>query len=284
MKTAEEMIAVNRAQAEFYDNLSQAEDEAAGVGYPKNRSANLLTRVWSTLRYRQQEAARKAGIEELKHQLHRKWLEQKRGGDFLEIGCFFGSASTFPLIEHSGSYLGIELSAKAVAALQKKIQDAALNHKAKAIVGDFLVFQPKIKFDLVYTHGVLHHFENSEPLFSKIASILKPDGVLLFTEPSMVNPAFRLVRSLYRPFQSDASWEWPFNKRTVATMEDYLSPVEGFGWGKNSLFMSVLVGLPFLSTPLLPVYLRMVRSEAAAGWNCRVWWNSTVTGICRLKF
>src|SRR5688572_26777675 len=132
------MIEVNRVQARFYDSISEVEDQQEGIGYARHKSANLLTRAWAALRYRQQNAARQSGIEKLKDDFHRKWIEDKRGGDFLEVGCFRGTIATFPLIQASGRYLGIELSSKAVAALQEKIRSAGLDGKASAQAMDFL--------------------------------------------------------------------------------------------------------------------------------------------------
>jgi len=130
---------------------------------------------------------------------------------------------------------------------------------------------------------VLHNFENPKPVFERIASLLSKEGVLVLSEPSEVKAIFSIIRSLYRPFQSDKEWEWPFNKSTVASLESRLEPVEGFGWGRNSLFLSVLVSLPILGTLFLPIYLRMVRTEIEAGWDRKVWHNSTIVAVYKLR-
>jgi SAM-dependent methyltransferase len=283
MKTVNDMLKINQEQASFYDSISEVEDQHTGAGYAEHGAANLLTRIWADLRYKQQRAALLSGVDDRKLKLHHEWLEKYRGGTSLELGCFRGTRFTDPLIEASGQYVGIDLSAKAVESLNAKIREAGLESKAKAISGDFLLFSEDQKFDIIYAHGVLHHFENPQPLFQKIAGLLSADGVLILSEPAQVNPVFLFIRSIYRPFQSDKDWEWPFTKNTVATLESYLEPIEGFGWGRNTLFLSVLVSLPLVGKLLLPLYLRMVRSEIEAGWSRKVWHNSTVVAIYKLK-
>lgn len=132
---------------------------------------------------------------------------------------------------------------------------------------------------MIFAHGVLHHFENPDPLFAKITEILKEDGILVLTEPSTINPVFRFIRLLYRPFQSDADWEWPFTKNTVSTMEKYLNPFDGFGWGRRSLFASVFTSMPLIDKIAKPIYKYLLKKEINSGWNRNVWLNSTITAI-----
>jgi SAM-dependent methyltransferase len=214
---------------------------------------------------------------------HARWVDSKKGGDFLELGCFSGSPSTFQLSEVSGTYLGVELSPLAVEALNRKFAERNLSHKAQAKALDFLTMNEDQKFDLIYAHGVLHHFENPEPLFQKLAALCKPGGALLFVDPSAVNPLYRLIRSVYRPFQSDAAWEWPFRPLTVAALERYFEPQDGFGWGRWSLPLSVMTGLPLIGSWVARRYIKTAKGEVNAGWHKRVWHNSMVTALYRVR-
>ncbi len=277
MKDIESVIQLNRRQATFYDSISAEEDIEEQTGYATHERANVLTRTWAALRYQQQRAFSQSGLEAKKSSFLQRWIERKRGGAFLEIGCFRGTCASFPLIEMSGRYLGIDLSRKAVEAFMLKIENAGFRQKATAIAADFLVFDDDRKYDVVFAHGVLHHFEDPDPLFRKIRQLLADDGILLFTEPSSINVVFRVIRAMYRPFQSDKAWEWPFTEATVSVLERYFRPLEGFGWGRLSLFASVLTGLPLLGSAVRPVYLRLLNREIRDGWSERVWLNSTVT-------
>ncbi len=282
MNNIDDMVRVNKEQAKFYDSIQLAEADTGHGGYSQNQAANFLTRSWAALRYRQQDAVRQAGIEQAMTAAHDRWIAAAAGGDFLELGCFSGSPSTMKLAKAAGSYLGIELSPLAVASLNKKFGDQGLSEKARAIAGDFLLMDEARKFDLIYAHGVLHHFRDPEPLFEKLGALTKPNGRILLVEPSAVNSAYRAIRALYRPFQSDAAWEWPFRAATVMALEKRFKVVEGFGWGRRSLPVSVLTGLPLAGGALTRLYVRMVRGEISAGWHERVWHNSMVTACyCR---
>jgi SAM-dependent methyltransferase len=269
---------LNREQAAFYDAIHLA--EGAG-GYAENKRANLLTRSWAALRYRQQAAVAQAGIDGVMKEAHQRWIKAKVGGAFLEVGCFSGSPSTFELARAAAIYRGIELSPLAVARLNERFAEEGLQARACAEPGDFLLMDENQQYDLIYAHGVLHHFENPQPVFEKLARLLKLDGRLIFVDPCAVNPVYRALRMAYRPFQSDAAWEWPFRPVTVTALERYFEIVEGFGWGRRSLPLSVLTGLPVIGRFITPRYVRLAKGEVAAGWHDKVWMNSMVTACYR---
>ena len=283
MKSTREMISLNRKQALFYDSIHDAEKDRGHGGYAENQSANCLTRAWAQLRYRQQEAVRLAGVEQRMAAAHRRWIRARAGLDFLELGCFSGSPSTFELASAAGRYLGVDLSPLAVEALNGKFAAKGLSDKASACAIDFLEMGDSRKFDLIYAHGVLHHFENPGPLFEKLAALCNPGAELLFVEPCAVNPLFGMIRAAYRPFQSDAPWEWPFRRRTVRLLEQHFDAVEGFGWGRNSLPISVFTGLPVIGRLVMPWYLAAIEREVTQGWYSGVWNNSMVTALFRRR-
>jgi SAM-dependent methyltransferase len=281
MKSQEQMIMLNRHQAEFYDTIQEAEDLGARQGgYSKNQEANTLTRLIATLRYQQQRAVDTTGIRDRVRQMHFEWFAEKGGGSFLEIGCFSGSAYTFDLISAAGDYTGIELSDAACSSLRRKVEDRNQSSKAEIVHGDVLEYKPDRKFDFIYAHGVLHHFENPQPLFSKIRDLIADDGSLVFVEPVAINPVYRFFRALYRPFQSDAAWEWPFRKVTVEELAKHFEVVDGFGWGKFSLPLSVICAVPGLGFLTLPAYRWIVQKEVSAYSQSSYWLNSMVIAKC----
>jgi SAM-dependent methyltransferase len=272
------MIAINLDQAKFYDQIQHAEEFTGSGGYAKNERANALTKIWAALRYRQQEAVKQSGISERVLGAHLEWAAEKAGGSFLEIGCFSGSPYTFNLVSASGRYTGIELSGAACESLRTKAQSLGYTPPRMTVVcGDLLTFEADQKYDLIYAHGVLHHFENPAPLFEKIRDLIADDGVLVFVEPVAINPVFHLLRNLYRPFQSDAAWEWPFRQRTVDELCYRFRIADGFGWGRASALLSLVSGIP----GLFGLYKRIARRELLVKWNDRRYWsNSMVVAKC----
>jgi SAM-dependent methyltransferase len=280
MMSQDQMIALNRRQAQFYDKIQQAEAVADRRGYSHNHDANFATRAFAELRYQQQRAVELAGIRERVRQAHLQWAAEKQGGNFLEIGCFSGSPYTFDLIDAAGAFTGIDLSGVACDSLREKIATQELSRKARIICGDFLEYAPERQFDFIYAHGVLHHFGNPEPLFSNIRNRLSDNGILVFVEPVSINPVFRALRSLYRPFQSDADWEWPFQKHTVSELLKRFVIADGFGWGRFSAPMSLLCGVPVIGHLALPAYQWIARKEIATASQPGYWLSSMVVAKC----
>ena len=283
MISQDEMVQLNVRQAQFYDKIQHAEAAEGHGGYAHNAEANALTRLIATLRYQQQRAVESTGLRDRVRQTHLQWLRQKAGGSFLEIGCFSGSDYTFDLIEAAGDYTGIELSSAASAALQNKMEAKGVSGKASVVCGDFLLYKRERKFDLIYAHGVLHHFENPEPLFARIRDLIADDGFLVFVEPVAINPVFRLLRRAYRPFQSDAAWEWPFRRETVTELTKRFEVIEGYGWGRFSAPVTMVCGVPGVGAIASPIYRWIARKEVATAGQKGYWQSSMVIAKCRPK-
>lgn len=276
-------ISINKAQANFYNNISLKEDEKHHSGYGSNKSANLITKLWARLRYAHQDAFEDIGVDEIKETFLLDRCKEKSGGRFLEIGCFRGTRYSDPIIEEAGAYTGIDLSSNAIAAFQNTIDKDGRASKSELIAGDLLQHFPEEKYDVLFAHGVLHHFESPELLFEKLNTLIKPGGILLCAEPSQVNSIFRFVRFLYRPFQSDKDWEWPFTKETINHMEKFFFIESGFGWGRYSMPLSLFHAVPFLGNIFRPLYKKLLKIELNKQLSNKVWLNSTVVLCCKSK-
>ena len=282
MRSQEQMIVLNRHQAKFYDSIQQAQDleKSDSRAHAKNEEANTLTRLMATLRYQQQRAVAATGIQDRVRQMHLEWIAEKRGGSFLEIGCYSGNTYTFDLINAAGDYTGVELSKAACLSLRQKVEARNQSSKATIVHGDFLEYKPDRRFDFIYAHGVLHHFENPEPLFARIRDLIADDGSLVFVEPVAINPVYRFLRSLYRPFQSDAAWVWPFRQMTVTELTKRFEMVDGFGWGRFSLPLSTMCSVPGLGSLVFPAYRWVVQNEISTVSQSNYWQNSMVIAKC----
>lgn len=188
---------VNQRQKEFYES--------------KNK--NFATKIWSYFRNGLlTDVRKKVGVQDDIYALHRMWLGDLSGKKVLDLGCYEGNALSVFLAENSGEYIGIDLSESGIAKLNTKLEKIP---NAKGVEMDFLSeeFDEK-NFDWIYAYGVLHHFKDTDELIRRLKAKLKPDGKLISYDPLQTNFAVKLARKIYRPFQSDKDWEWPFKKET----------------------------------------------------------------------
>ena len=167
-----------------------------------------MTKIWARLRYAHQDAFEDIGVDTVKVNFLLDHCKQRAGERFLEIGCFRGTRFSDPIIECAGNYTGINLSTSAITAFQKTVDEDGRAEKVTLIAGDLLEYVPDEQYDVLFTHGVLHHFESTELLLGKLHSLVKPGGLILCAEPLQVNRLFEFVRMLYRPFHCDKDLEW----------------------------------------------------------------------------
>lgn len=116
--------------------------------------------------------------------LYIDWASAK-GKDVLEIGLGIGADGT-RWATHAKSYTGVDLTAEAVYAT--KIHLDHLGLKGTVLQGNAEALAlPSENFDIVYSHGVLHHTSNIENTFKEVNRVLKPNGefiVMLYAKGS----------------------------------------------------------------------------------------------------
>lgn len=52
-----------------------------------------------------------------------------------------------------------------------------------------------------------------DELIDKLDEKLAPGGIIISHDPLKTSKPIALIRMLYRPFQSDRRWEWPFGRK-----------------------------------------------------------------------
>lgn len=157
------------------------------------------------------------GILEQSYALHKQWLGPLEDKRVLDLGCYAGNALSLYLAQHAKAYVGIDLSDKGIGILKKKIQHIPT---AKAHAVDFFSdsFQEN-DFDIIYAYGVLHHFKNVDALIERLEEKLTAGGIIISYDPLKTSLPVWVLRTLYRPFQSDAAWEFPFGRKTLRKLE-----------------------------------------------------------------
>lgn len=229
MKTKEEIIEINKAQKEFYNT----------------KKRNFITSLWSKVRHGLLADLRKdIGMSNQVYELHKKWLGDLSDKKVLDLGCYAGNALSIYMAERAQSYIGLDLSNVGIERLNKRLKDLP---NAKAIAADFLSENdfPEKNFDIIYAYGVLHHFPNMDVLINILNHKMKIGGTIVSYDPLETSVSVKTIRSLYRPFQSDADWEWPFTKKTVQKLSESFKVVERRGLLGRTKWLMLLNILPF---------------------------------------
>ena len=203
MKSKETILETNIKQKEFYNT----------------KKKNSVTKFWSKIRNGILNKIKKnIGVQDQSYVLHKEWFGDLSSKKVLDLGCFSGNYWSMYLAENSKEYLGIDLSDVAINRLNDRIQHLP-NAKAEAV--DFLSDEfTDDNFDLIYAYGVLHHFENTAVLIDRLKEKLALEGEIISYDPLETSFPIKVIRALYRPFQSDAAWEWPFTKKTYLKFDD----------------------------------------------------------------
>ena len=219
--TKEEILEINKKQKEFYNT--------------KNK--NFATKLWSKVRHGLLANIRKEiGISKQVYELHKHWLGDLKDKKVLDLGCFSGNNLSLYLAENAKEYIGLDLSDVGINKLNQKIEHLP---NAKGIAVDFLNDQQFLDkdFDVIYAYGVLHHFKNVDVLINKLDEKLTLDGVIVSYDPLETSLPVKLFRVMYRPFQSDKEWEWPFTRKTYYTFKNKFEILDKRGvLGKTKWF------------------------------------------------
>ncbi len=112
----------------------------------------------------------------------------------LEIGCGIGTDAV-EFIKHGAIYTGIDYSDESIKIAKKRIEVLNLNNKNPNIFVDNaeqlkLVKKLNIKFDLIYSFGVIHHTPNMMNCFKSIYKIANKKTIIkimLYAENSYKN-------------------------------------------------------------------------------------------------
>ncbi len=204
------MLELNKKQKKYYESNSDPTLKSKG---------NLLTKVWRNLRRGQQDLRDELGIGNYINNLHTQWLGNLSDKKVLDFGCYSGNDLSLYIAEKSKSYTGLDLSETAISSLNEKLAENNISN-ARAIACDFLSDDFTLKdFDIIYAKSVFHHFEHMEVFLKRVHEVLKPGGMVITFDPLQTSYPVLLARTLYRPFQSDRHWEWPFTKKTFELIQ-----------------------------------------------------------------
>ncbi|MBC8031972.1 MAG: class I SAM-dependent methyltransferase [Pyrinomonadaceae bacterium] len=97
-----------------------------------------------------------------------------RGLKVLEIGCGLGTDGA-QFAEAGADYTGVDLTDAAVALARRRFELSDLPGKLQTADAENLDFADE-SFDLVYSHGVLHHTPDTQKAIDEVHRVLRPGG------------------------------------------------------------------------------------------------------------
>lgn len=206
MRNLEDLADVNKRQTEFYNS----------------KKKNRVTKFWYTLRNGiLQDVRKNLGLEGQIKELHLSWFGDLSNKKVLDLGCYAGNSLSMHLASNAKEYVAIDLSELGISRLRRKL-DQLPSKDAKALTIDFFSEEfTDVDFDLIYAFGVLHHFEDTEMLIERLKEKLSEKGEIISYDPLKTSLPIKIIRGIYRPFQSDKDWEWPFSRDTYAFYSEH---------------------------------------------------------------
>jgi ubiquinone/menaquinone biosynthesis C-methylase UbiE len=109
----------------------------------------------------------------------------------LELGCGTGYF-TKEIVKTGASVVAIDISPDLLTIAQKEVQGANVRFCEE---NAYQMTIADASFDSVIGSSVLHHLDIEKAL-SEMNRVLKPNGIIAFTEPNMMNPQIALQKNI----------------------------------------------------------------------------------------
>lgn len=209
-----EMLSINIEQKKYYEVASGGKTHAVN---------SAGTNAWRLLRARALGAFQDV---DFVGALHRRWMGDVSGLKVLDLGVGSGNRLSIELAAKAREYVAIDLSQSRIDTLRKKLDKAGVTG-ARLYAQDFLGdgFQEG-GFDLIYAQAVFHHFKHLDAFLDVVETKLAKGGRVVTYDPVHGWWPVAALRALYRPFQTDAAWEHPFDRSSLRTIESRFDLVD----------------------------------------------------------
>lgn len=214
------MLEVNRKQKEYYE-ISQ--------GTQFIHAGNKVSVIWDKIRTIQYRITDELGYNNKLFEIHKHWLGDLKGKKVLDLGCNTGNELSEFLAINSSQYYAVDLSKSALSILQNKFEEKGINN-ARFLPVDILSDEFKEGcFDVIYAKAIFHHFKFFEEFLNRIKSVLNPKGIIICLDPLNTFLPLRIFRAVYRRFQYDSDWEYPFTNNSLKQIEKYFTILDVAG-------------------------------------------------------
>lgn len=108
----------------------------------------------------------------------------------LDIGCGVGTIDLY-LANNGASVLGIDVSQNGIDIARKNSENLGLRKNLKFDIMNFPYQAPSEKYDIVICSEVLEHLVDDKNAVKKIFALLKPNGVVIASSPSVNSILYR---------------------------------------------------------------------------------------------
>jgi SAM-dependent methyltransferase len=216
-----EMLRTNEAQREYYEHADgAAESEVNG----------FATNLWRRWRGKALSVFDEGHMDTTLSQVHRTWLGDFSQAKVLDLGVGYGNPLSLTFAREARSYIAIDLSKPLVDGFQRQL-DRIGAPNARACVADILSDDfAERDFNIVYARAVFHHFRHFDAFLENLSGRLAPGGlVVTLDDPIETWIPMKLLRAAYRPFQTDASWEFPFTRKTLRSIQKHFDVLQAQG-------------------------------------------------------
>jgi 2-polyprenyl-3-methyl-5-hydroxy-6-metoxy-1,4-benzoquinol methylase len=169
----------------------------------------------------------------------------------LDIGCGVGTVD-FYMASKGKKVTGIEISKKAVTIAKANAKLFKLDKKLEFITAKFPHKIQDKNYDLVIFSEVIEHLEDDQKVLHDIRQVLKPNGLLIITTPSLHAPLYRM--GMLDEFDKEVGHLRRYTK------DELISLVKNNGYKIVSVTVHEGILRNFLFThPVAGKFLRLVR-------------------------
>jgi ubiquinone/menaquinone biosynthesis C-methylase UbiE len=151
-----------------------------------DKTKTLVQQFWNTNPCGSKFATQVIGSREFfaeieSHRYRSEWhiprtvgFERWSGREVLEVGCGLGTDAV-QFARNGARYTGVDLTPRSIELTALRFRQEKLNGRFLNADAENLPF-PDDSFDLVYSHGVLHHTPNTERAIQEVHRVLNPGG------------------------------------------------------------------------------------------------------------
>jgi 2-polyprenyl-3-methyl-5-hydroxy-6-metoxy-1,4-benzoquinol methylase len=155
-------------------------------------------------------------------------LGDLRGKKILDLGCGDGHNAVLFARLGAASSVGIDISPKAIEVARQSARVSGVHDRCRFVCSPIETASfDDGEFDVVYCQGILHHvIDDLETVMSHVRRWTKPNGLIMFTEPTNFNPVLRRIRSYVPVVTEHTPDERPLEQAEIDRIRPYFSSMK----------------------------------------------------------